>query len=110
MSFGEREIGVRTLRVGITANDVAAMFGDSLDAEVHTSLLVTLVRIIPSWEAQGVDWVEHLRGVLATTPRPDRDTLKLICQELLAELENAENDDSRNGNSGTALGVGTAEL
>jgi len=67
----EKRVARRMINVDITAGDFAAMVGDTQDADLHAAMLVSLMRILPSWESLDIDWPKHICHVIARMSKKD---------------------------------------
>lgn len=79
-------IARRTMEVDITADDFAAMIGDTLNHDYHAAMLTAFVRIFPSWENCDIDWVDHMHHVISKMEEKDVALLQLIASAVTSEI------------------------
>lgn len=87
MTFENQEVTQRTIRVGVSAGDLAAMIGDTQDPDAHRAMLICLTRIFPMWERLDFDWPKHFTRVLADFPRGDLETLRTVVSVLQESID-----------------------
>lgn len=99
----EKKIARRMVNLDITAGDFASMVGDTQEPDLHAPMLISLLRIIPSWEDLDIDWPSHLRDVVARMPEKDVELFRLFLLNAYAALPEKPEETMWSGKYGYEL-------